>query len=164
MKILRRNVSKDEFKNFLNKINLEDKNLYKEVSDNQCFIFQFSGGTASRMVADARPENFDDMICLNAYSRPGASFGFGNFCLIKNEGQKSVYPEQIQQFLKDGRGTICFQEQCMAICSYLSPNKKQITITLSDGSKRIFDEDDKVKTNNGYKKASELTENDEIIT
>jgi DNA polymerase III alpha subunit len=164
MKILRRNVSKDEFKNFLNKINLEDKNLYKEVSDNQCFIFQFSGGTASRMVADAKPENFDDMICLNAYSRPGASFGFGNFCLIKNEGQKSVYPEQIQQFLKDGRGTICFQEQCMAICSYLSPNKKQITITLSDGSKRIFDEDDKVKTNNGYKKASELTENDEIIT
>lgn len=164
MKILRRNVSKDEFKNFLNKINLEDKNLYKEVSDNQCFIFQFSGGTASRMVADAKPENFDDMICLNAYSRPGASFGFGNFCLIKNEGQKSVYPEQIQQFLKDGRGTICFQEQCMAICSYLSPNKKQIVITLSDGSKRIFDEDDKVKTNNGEKKASELTENDEIIT
>ena len=123
MKILRRNVSKDEFKNFLNKINLEDKNLYKEVSDNQCFIFQFSGGTASRMVADAKPENFDDMICLNAYSRPGASFGFGNFCLIKNEGQKSVYPEQIQQFLKDGRGTICFQEQVMAIGNYLTDGK-----------------------------------------
>ena len=123
MKILRRNVSKDEFKDFLNKINLEDKNLYKEVSDNQCFIFQFSGGTASRMVADARPENFDDMVCLNAYSRPGASFGFGNFCLIKNEGQKSVYPEQIQQFLKDGRGTICFQEQVMAIGNYLTDGK-----------------------------------------
>ena len=123
MKILRRNVSKEEFKNFLNKINLEDKNLYKEVSDNQYFIFQFSGGTASRMVADAKPENFDDMICLNAYSRPGASFGFGNFCLIKNEGQKSVYPEQIQQFLKDGRGTICFQEQVMAIGNYLTDGK-----------------------------------------
>lgn len=123
MKILRRNVSKDEFKNFLNKINLNDKNLYKEVSDNQCFIFQFSGGTASRMVAEARPENFDDMICLNSYSRPGASFGFGNFCLIKNEGQKSVYPEQIQQFLKDGRGTICFQEQVMAIGNYLTDGK-----------------------------------------
>ena len=91
--------------------------------DNQCFIFQFSGGTASRMVADAKPENFDDMICLNAYSRPGASFGFGNFCLIKNDGQKSVYPEQIQQFLKDGRGTICFQEQVMAIGNYLTDGK-----------------------------------------
>lgn len=123
MKILKRNVSKDEFKNFLNKINLEDKNLYKEVSDNQCFIFQFSGSTASRMVGDAKPENFDDMICLNAYSRPGASFGFGNFCLIKNEGQKSVYPEQLQNFLIDGRGTICFQEQIMAIGNYLTDGK-----------------------------------------
>lgn len=123
MKILRRNVSRNEFKKFLNKINLEDKNLYKEVSDNQCFIFQFSGSTASRMVGDAKPENFDDMICLNAYSRPGASFGFGNFCLIKNEGQKSVYPEQLQNFLTDGRGTICFQEQIMAIGNYLTDGK-----------------------------------------
>lgn len=123
MKVLKRNVGKKEFKEFLNRINLEDKNLYKEVSDNQCFIFQFSGSTASRMVGDAKPENFDDMICLNAYSRPGASFGFGNFCLIKNEGQKSVYPEQLQNFLMDGRGTICFQEQIMAIGNYLTDGK-----------------------------------------
>ena len=164
MKILKRNVSKKEFKEFLNNIDLNDKNLYKEITENQNFVFQFSGNIASRMTREAKPETFDDVICLNAYSRPGASFGFPTFCDVKNHGGKSVYPEQIQQFLKDGRGTICFQEQCMAICSYLSPNKKQITITLSDGSKRIFDEDDKVKTKNGEKKASELTENDEIIT
>lgn len=123
MKILRRNVSKDELKEFLNQIDLNDKQLYSEVSDTQNFIFQFSGGTASRMVSDARPENFDDMICLNSYSRPGASFGFGNFCLIKNEGQKSVYPSQIQPFIEDGRGTICFQEQVMAIGNYLTGGK-----------------------------------------
>ena len=123
MKILKRNVSKDELKDFLNHIDLNDKQLYKEVSDTQDFIFQFSGGTASRMVSDAIPENFDDMICLNSYSRPGASFGFGNFCLIKNEGQKSVYPEQIQPFIADGRGTICFQEQVMAIGNYLTDGK-----------------------------------------
>lgn len=163
MKILKRNVSKDELKDFLNHIDLNDKQLYKEVSDTQDFIFQFSGGTASRMVSDARPENFDDMICLNSYSRPGASFGFGNFCLIKNEGQKSVYPEQIQPFIADGRGTICFQEQCMAICSYLSPYKKEITISLSDGSKRVFYDDEIVKTNHGNKKAADLNEDDEII-
>lgn len=123
MKILRRNVSKDEFKNFLNKINLEDKNLYKEITENQNFVFQFSGNTASRMTREAKPETFDDIICLNSYSRPGASFGFPTFCDIKNHGGKSVYPEQIQQFLKDGRGTICFQEQCMAIGNYLTDGK-----------------------------------------
>ena len=123
MKILKRNVSKQEFKDFLNKIDLTDKNLYSEVSNNQNFIFQFSGSTASRMTKEAIPENFEDIICLNSYSRPGASFGFGNFCLIKNEGQKSFYPEQIQPFIKDGRGTICFQEQVMAIGNYLTDGK-----------------------------------------
>ena len=86
-------------------------------------MFQFSGNTASRMTREAKPETFDDIICLNSYSRPGASFGFPTFCDIKNHGGKSVYPEQIQQFLKDGRGTICFQEQCMAIGNYLTDGK-----------------------------------------
>ena len=35
MKILRRNVSKKEFKEFLNNIDLNDKNLYKEITENQ---------------------------------------------------------------------------------------------------------------------------------
>ena len=123
MKILKRNVSKKEFKEFLNNIDLNDKNLYKEITENQNFVFQFSGNTASRMTREAKPETFDDVICLNSYSRPGASFGFPTFCNIKNHGGKSVYPEQIQQFLKDGRGTICFQEQCMAIGNYLTDGK-----------------------------------------
>ena len=123
MKILKRDVSKKEFKEFLNNIDLNDKNLYKEITENQNFVFQFSGNTASRMTREAKPETFDDVVCLNAYSRPGASFGFGNFCLIKNEGQKSVYPEQLQSFLVDGRGRICFQEQIMAIGNYLTDGK-----------------------------------------
>ena len=123
MKILKKDVSKKEFKEFLNNIDLNDKNLYKEITENQNFVFQFSGNTASRMTREAKPETFDDVVCLNAYSRPGASFGFGNFCLIKNEGQKSVYPEQLQSFLVDGRGTICFQEQIMAIGNYLTDGK-----------------------------------------
>ena len=123
MKILRRNVGKEEFKNFLNHIDLTDESLYKEITENQNFVFQFSGNTASRMTREAKPETFDDIICLNSYSRPGASFGFPTFCDIKNHGGKSVYPEQIQQFLKDGRGTICFQEQCMAIGNYLTDGK-----------------------------------------
>lgn len=123
MKILKRNVSKEEFKDFLNHFDLNDKNLYEELSNNQDFVFQFSGGTSSRMTSEARPENFDDVICINSYSRPGASFGFPNFCNIKNNGGKSAYPEQIQPFIKDGRGTICFQEQCMAVGSYLTNGK-----------------------------------------
>lgn len=120
MKILKRNVSKDELKEFLNNINLEDKNLYEELGENQNWIFQFSGNTGSRMTAELKPDNFDDVINLNAMSRPGSSYNFGNYCLIKNEKQKSPYPEQIQKFLSKSRGLINFQEEIMQITEYIS--------------------------------------------
>mgnify|MGYP003291150171 CR=1 FL=1 len=120
MKILKRNVSKDELKEFLNNIDLEDKNLYEELGKNQNWIFQFSGNTGSRMTAELKPDNFDDVINLNAMSRPGSSYNFGNYCLIKNENQKSPYPEQIQKFLSKSRGLINFQEEIMQITEYIS--------------------------------------------
>ena len=123
MKILKRNVSKDELKEFLNNINLEDKNLYEELGKNQNWIFQFSGNTGSRMTAELKPDNFDDVINLNAMSRPGSSYNFGNYCLIKNENQKSPYPEQIQKFLSKSRGLINFQEEIMQITEYISNGK-----------------------------------------
>ena len=123
MKILKRNVSKDELKDFLNNIDLEDKNLYEELSKNQNWIFQFSGNSCSRMTAELKPDNFDDVINLNAMSRPGSSYNFGNYCLIKNENQKSPYPEQIQKFLSKSRGLINFQEEIMQITEYISNGK-----------------------------------------
>lgn len=162
MKILRRNISKKEFKDFLNNIDLNDENLYEELSENQNFIFQLSGNTGSRMTAELKPTNFDDVINLNSMSRPGSSYNFGNYVLIKNGEQKSPYPEQLQQFLKKSRGLINFQESIMQIGSYLSPYKKEIIITLQDGSKKVLKEDEIVETKSGKKRAVDLTEEDEI--
>ena len=156
MKILKRNVSKEEFKDFLNHFDLNDKNLYEELSNNQDFVFQFSGGTSSRMTSEARPENFDDVICINSYSRPGASFGFPNFCNIKNNGGKSAYPEQIQPFIKDGRGTICFQEQCMAIGNYLTDGKYS--------GDACFTGDTLVKTERGDVPLKDLKVGDKVLS
>jgi len=156
MKILKRNVSKEEFKDFLNRIDLNDKSLYKELSENQNFVFQFAGNTASRMVKDAKPENFDDVICLNAYSRPGASFGFPTFCDIKNHGGKPIYPEQILQFLTDSHGTICFQEQCMAIGNYITAGKYN--------GDTCFVGDSLVETEKGKKKIKDLKIGDKVIS
>ena len=123
MKILRRNVSKKEFSKFLENIDISDKKLYDELGNNQNFIFQFSGTTGSRMTKELKPENFDDVINLNSMSRPGSSYNFENYTLIKNEKQISPYPEQIQQFLRKSRGLINFQEEIMQIVEYLSPKK-----------------------------------------
>lgn len=123
MKILRK-VSKDEFHNFLNYgMNLEDKQLYKEITDSQQFIFQYSGDTASRMVREAEPETFDDVCVINATSRPGASGMFPGFVNAKKYGTK-LYPSQLDGILGDSRGCIVYQEQIMnafAVCAGYSP-------------------------------------------
>lgn len=122
MKILKRNVSKQEMKDFLYYgMNYNDEGLYKEVCKSQANIFQFSGSTAAGMVQEAHPNNFNDLIALNALSRPGSSFCFNDFC--SNGEVRSKYPEIIAKYLKDSHGCILFQEQIMQLCEKLSNGK-----------------------------------------
>ncbi len=112
MKILGK-VSKEEFHSFLNfGMNLQDKQLYKEVINSQQFIFQFSGGTASSQVKQAEPESFEDMCVINSTSRPGASGMFPSFVEAKKYGRKP-YPKQLDCILGDSHGCIVYQEQIM---------------------------------------------------
>ena len=121
MKIIEE-VTKEQLKEQLKNIDLTDQNLYKEVNNNQFGIFQFSGNTASGMIKEAKVNNFNDLVSINALSRPGASFGFDNFC--NNVDGKSKYPEQIAKYLKDSRGCILFQEQIMSTFSDTKPDDK----------------------------------------
>ena len=122
MKILQENVSKQEVKEFLYYgMSCEDKQLYQQVNESQANIFQFSGNTASGMIQRAVPQNFDELTCLNALSRPGSSFSFDDFVANGTEGSK--YPEAISKFLKDSHGCILFQEEIMKLVEDLSNGK-----------------------------------------
>lgn len=122
MKILQENVSKQEVKEFLYYgMSYEDKQLYQQVNESQANIFQFSGNTASGMIQRAVPQNFDELTCLNALSRPGSSFSFDDFVANGTEGSK--YPEAISKFLKDSHGCILFQEEIMKLVEDLSNGK-----------------------------------------
>ena len=122
MKILQENVSKQELKEFLYYgMSYEDKQLFQQVNESQANIFQFSGNTASNMIQKAIPQNFDELTCLNALSRPGSSFSFDDFVANGTEGSK--YPEAISKFLKDSHGCILFQEEIMKLVEDLSNGK-----------------------------------------
>ena len=122
MKILQENVSKQEVKEFLYYgMSYEDKQLYQQVNESQANIFQFSGNTASGMIQRAVPQNFDELTCLNALSRPGSSFSFDDF--VANGAEGSKYPEAISKFLKDSHGCILFQEEIMKLVEDLSNGK-----------------------------------------
>ena len=122
IKVLERNVSKQEVKEFLYYgMSIEDKHLYQQVNESQANIFQFSGGTASGMIQRAIPTNFEELTCLNALSRPGSSFEFDDF--VNNGTSSSKYPKIIAEKLGDSHGCILFQEQIMKLVEDLS-NKK----------------------------------------
>jgi len=123
MKILGK-VSKDELHDFLNfGMSLQDSQLYKELTESQQFIFQYSGGTASDQVRRAEPESFDDVCVINATSRPGASGMFPSFVEAKKYGIRP-YPKQLDSILNDSHGCIVYQEQIMnafAVCAGYTP-------------------------------------------
>lgn len=173
-------ATKEDLKNQLLNINLEDKNLYDEVYKNQDFIFQFSGSTAAGMVKGAYPQNFNDMISINCLSRPGAGFQFDSF--VANQNGESKYPEFIAKFLKDTRGCILTQEEIICIINYLTLRKKNgLNLYIESLSKAsevkpeevIKLETEKgiiyllpyeiIKTSKGNKYAKDLTEEDELI-
>ena len=122
IKVLQENVSKQDLKEFLYYgMSYDDKQLYQQVNESQANIFQFSGNTASGMIQRAVPQNFDELTCLNALSRPGSSFSFDDFVANGTEGSK--YPEPISKFLKDSHGCILFQEEIMKLVEDLSNGK-----------------------------------------
>lgn len=123
MKILGK-ASKEEFHNFLDYgMSLDDKELYNQLNQTQFGIFQFSGDTASKMVRQAHVDNFEELVAINALSRPGSSFALPDFINSKkNPGQKK-YPKIIDDILKDTHGVILFQEQIMRISEILSDGK-----------------------------------------
>lgn len=122
MKILKRNVNKQELKDFLYYgMRFDDKELYRTVNKSQANVFQFSGGTAAGMLQRAKPRDFNELTAINALSRPGSSFCFDDFC--SNGENYSKYPEVIAKHLKDSHGCILFQEQIMKIVEELSNGK-----------------------------------------
>lgn len=115
MKILKE-VSKEELREFLyRQLEVEDSNLYSEVqNDNSIGIFQFGGNTAKRLIEQIKPENFDELVAVNAFARPG-SIENAPLYLERKNGAKSPYPDKMNEILKDTYNTLTFQEQIMSI-------------------------------------------------
>ena len=155
MKILRRNVDKQELKEFLYYgMNLEDKELYNTLNKSQANVFQFSGNTAAGMIQRAKPSNFDELTACNSLSRPGSSFSFDDYCA--NGTTHSKYPEAISKYLKDTHGCILFQEQIMRIVEDLSHKKIK--------GDYCFTGDSLVETENGKKKIKDLTVGEKVVS
>lgn len=77
-------------------------------------IFQFESGGMQRLLKDARPDRFEDIIALGALYRPGPMDLIPSFVARKHGREEVRYPDpRVEPILKETYGIMVYQEQVM---------------------------------------------------
>ena len=94
---------------------LDDKAVYKLFSEGRTeSVFQFESAGMQRMLKDARPNRFEDLIALNAMFRPGPMENIPSFCARKHGREQVSYPHPLlETVLGETYGIMVYQEQVM---------------------------------------------------
>jgi len=104
--------TKNDLENWIYELSEDDPNLYKEVNNqNKIGIFQLSGNTAERLCEEVQPKNFDEVMAINAMSRPGPLETCAPFYVERKESGTSPYPSEVEAILEDSHYTFLYQEQ-----------------------------------------------------
>ncbi|KRE98589.1 DNA polymerase III subunit alpha [Frateuria sp. Soil773] len=95
---------------------LDDAYTYAEVfaKAKTVAIFQFESAGMQRMLKDAKPDRFEDLIALGALYRPGPMDLIPNFVARKHGREEVEYPDpRVEPVLKETYGIMVYQEQVM---------------------------------------------------
>lgn len=83
-------------------------------------VFQFEGGGMQRLLKDAHPDRFEDLIALNALFRPGPMELIPNYVARKRGREPVVYPDvRVEPILKETYGIMVYQEQVMQMAQII---------------------------------------------
>ncbi|HEY4956614.1 MAG TPA: DNA polymerase III subunit alpha, partial [Caldimonas sp.] len=94
---------------------LDDARVYALFSEGRTeSVFQFESGGMRRMLKDAKPNRFEDLIALNAMFRPGPMENIPSFCNRKHGREDVSYPHPLlETVLGETYGIMVYQEQVM---------------------------------------------------
>ncbi|HEY0333639.1 MAG TPA: DNA polymerase III subunit alpha, partial [Stenotrophomonas sp.] len=95
---------------------LDDAPTYKDIfaSGNTGAVFQFESSGMRRLLKDAKPDRFEDLIALVSLYRPGPMDLIPSFVDRKHGREEVQYPDpRTQPILKDTYGIMVYQEQVM---------------------------------------------------
>lgn len=83
-------------------------------------VFQFESGGMQRMLKDAKPDRFEDIIALGALFRPGPMDLIPSFVARKHGREGIEYPDQrVEPILKETYGIMVYQEQVMQMAQII---------------------------------------------
>jgi DNA polymerase-3 subunit alpha len=96
---------------------LDDRGAYQLMSEGKTVaVFQLESSGMQRMLRDAKPSVFEDVIALVALYRPGPMELIPSFCARKHGREEVAYPHPLmEQLLQETYGIMVYQEQVMQV-------------------------------------------------
>ena len=98
-------------------LTLDDRATYRLIAEGRTVaVFQLESAGMQRMLRDAKPSVFEDVIALVALFRPGPMDLIPNFCARKHGREAVDYPHPLmQEVLSETYGIMVYQEQVMQV-------------------------------------------------
>ena len=96
---------------------LNDRGAYELMSEGKTVaVFQLESSGMQRMLRDAKPSVFEDVIALVALFRPGPMDLIPSFCARKHGREEVQYPHPLMaEVLEETYGIMVYQEQVMQV-------------------------------------------------
>lgn len=105
----------------INHLNLADKEVYANIykKGNTVSIFQMESAEARNMCIEAKADNIEDIIAINAANRPGTKDQFPDYCRNKlnPESATLIHPD-LGEIFKTTNMILLYQEQALQIFRY----------------------------------------------
>ena len=102
-------------------LDLEDKETFDLFNEGELIgVFQFSGGSASKIVNMVRITEFNDLIVINALARPGALAAGADASFAKRKRNPSLVKyahHSLENILGDSLGVLTFSEHILRTAS-----------------------------------------------
>ena len=113
--IRQRHASQREFT--LEGLPLDDRASYELMSEGKTVaVFQLESAGMQRMLRDAKPSVFEDVIALVALFRPGPMDLIPSYCARKHSREAVQYPHPLMaEVLQETYGIMVYQEQVMQV-------------------------------------------------
>jgi DNA polymerase III subunit alpha len=101
---------------------LDDQRTFQMLSSGDSTgVFQFESDGMREALKKVRPDEFNDLVALNALYRPGAMDQIPVYAKGKHEPGSITYPdERLRPILQSSNGVILYQEQAMQISKELA--------------------------------------------
>ncbi len=113
----------------INHLNLEDREVFDKVykTGNTVGVFQMESAEARRMCVEAKADNIEDVIVVNAANRPGTKDSFPLYCRNKlHPDNVTVLHEDLRELFGKTYSILLYQEQALQLFRYAGFPEEQV--------------------------------------